>query len=116
MTFHVRFARPTGDESFGLLPRRVQLSFDRAFEDLSSNPRTPTQDADIHALEGYQNVWTLRYLEKGGGWRGVYAIDGQEVVFVVFGHRKNVYAQLHGMLPPERQQITRLAAERGRRR
>ncbi|MDE2045826.1 MAG: type II toxin-antitoxin system RelE/ParE family toxin [Thermoplasmata archaeon] len=97
-----------------LLPRRVQLCFNRAFEDIEKNPRSPTPNANVHALEGYSNVWTLRYLERGGGWRGIYAIDGQEVVFVVFGHRKSVYAQLHALLPPEGEYLSRTSVERRR--
>lgn len=105
---------PRAVQSWPLLPRRVQLRFDRAFDDLQRNPRAPTPDADIHALEGYSNAWTLRYVEKGGGWRGIYAIDGQEVVFIVFGHRKSVYPQLHAFLPPEGDFITRTSAEKRR--
>jgi mRNA-degrading endonuclease RelE of RelBE toxin-antitoxin system len=114
MTYRVTFARPTALETLGTLPRRVLTSFNRAFNDLEINPRAPTSKADIHALEGYRNVWTLRHIEKGGGWRGIYAIDGQEVVFIVFGHRRGVYALLHGLLPPEGQYVTREAVE-GRR-
>jgi len=100
--FTLRFASPIAGQSFDRLPRRVQLRFNAAFGLLVQNPRTTTAELDVHQLWGYQNVWTIRLPP----WWGVYAIDGNEVVFMVFGHRKNVYPWLHSLIPPERQHIT----------
>ncbi len=95
--FTLRFADPIAGQSFDRLPRRVQLRFNEAFELVLRNPRARSAYLDVHQLSGYQNVWTLRIPP----WRGIYAIDGDEVVFIVFGHRRNVYPLLHNLLPPE---------------
>ena len=100
--FTLRFADSIADQSFGRLPRRVQLRFNEAFDLLVQNPRALTLELDIHQLWGYPNVWTLRLPP----WRGIYAIDGTEVVFIVFGHRDNIYPLLHSILPPERRHVT----------
>jgi len=100
--FTVRFADPIAGLSFDRLPRRVQLRFNEAFDLLVQNPRSTTLELDVHQLWGYQNVWTVRLPP----WRGIFAIDGNEVVFIVFGHRKNIYPLLHSLVPPERQHVT----------
>jgi mRNA-degrading endonuclease RelE of RelBE toxin-antitoxin system len=100
MRFRLAFA-PTADRTFGLLPRAVQRQFDLAFDYLQQEPRTRGPDVDVHQLYGYQNVWTLRIPP----FRGIYAIEGREVVFVVFGHRATVYATLHRLIPPRRQVV-----------
>lgn len=110
--YSLAFAKPTAGVSFDLLPRRVQIEFNRAFELIIRHPMAPSSDLDIHPLSGYQNAWTLRYIERGGGWRGVYAIDGSEIVFIIFGHRRSVYARLHSLLPPEGRYLTRDSIER----
>jgi mRNA-degrading endonuclease RelE of RelBE toxin-antitoxin system len=94
--FTLRFARPLAGRSFDLLPRRAQLRFNRAFGPLANHPRTASAELDVHQLAGYQNLWTLRIPP----WRGIYAIDGNDVVFIVFGHRNDVYPRLHSLLPP----------------
>ncbi|MGH9440486.1 MAG: type II toxin-antitoxin system RelE family toxin [Terriglobia bacterium] len=94
--FLLRFADPVAGQSFDRLPRKAQIRFNQAFDRLARNPRSPTLDLDIHQLSGYQNVWTLRIPP----WRGLYAIDGNEVVFLVFGHRSNIYPLLHALPPP----------------
>jgi mRNA-degrading endonuclease RelE of RelBE toxin-antitoxin system len=100
--FTLRFADPIAGLSFDRLPRRVQLRFNEAFNLLLRNPRSTGLKFDVHQLWGYQNVWTVRLPP----WRGVYAIDGNEVVFIVFGHRNNVYPLLHSLIPPERQHVS----------
>jgi len=99
--FTLRFADPIAGLSFDRLPRRAQLRFNEAFDLLVQNPRSPTPELDVHQLWGYQNVWTVRLPP----WRGVYAIDGNEVIFIVFGHRNTIYPLLHSHLPPERQHV-----------
>jgi mRNA-degrading endonuclease RelE of RelBE toxin-antitoxin system len=107
MSFRLTFA-PTAGPSFAVLPRRVQRQFDQAFGLLQQQPRTPGTELDVHQLYGYQNVWTLRIPP----YRGIYAIDGGEVVLVVFGHRDTVYSALHRLLPPRRQTVTLTSVSR----
>ncbi len=102
MRFHLTFA-PTADRSFAALPRRVQLEFNRAFDGLERDPRRGSGDLDIHQLYGYQNVWTLRIPP----FRAIFAIEGAEVVMVVFGRRDSVYSILHHLLPPRRQAVSK---------
>jgi mRNA-degrading endonuclease RelE of RelBE toxin-antitoxin system len=78
------------------------------FEPLAEHPQSRGTDIDVHQLWGYQNVWTLRIPP----WRCIYAIDGNEVVIIVFGHRDDVYARLHGLLPLQKQFVTRSAVGR----
>ncbi len=109
MKFKLTFA-PTADASFPNLPRWAQERFDGAFDLLERDPRRGQPDLDIHQLYGYKNVWTLRITP----YRGVYAIDGNEVVMVIFAHRDSVYQDLHRLLPPRRQEVS--AATLARRR
>lgn len=107
--FTLVFADPIAGQSFERLARRVQSSFDEAFEQLAQHPRSPSPELDVHQLSGYQNVWTLRIPP----WRGIYAIDGDYVVLIVFGHRTSVYPLLHSLLPPEGRYFAR-PLKRGR--
>lgn len=101
MKFQLTFA-PTADQSFASLPHPAQRLFDRAFDLLEREPRRASVDLDVHQLYGYRNVWTLRIPP----YRGIYAIDGSEVVMVIFGHRDTVYSSLHRLIPPRRQSIS----------
>jgi len=109
MNFQLTFA-PTADQSFSLLPRRVQLQFNLGLRALEQDPRQGTADLDDHQLYGYQNVWTLRIQS----FRGIYAIDGADVVMVIFGHRDTVYSSLHNHIPPRRQAISKTSLDRRR--
>ncbi len=109
MRFRLTFG-PTADASFGRLPRWARDRFDRGFESLEAEPRQVAGDLDVHQLHGYQNVWTWTVPP----YRAVYVIDGDEIVLIVFGHRNVVYQDLHGLLPPRRQQVS--AARVTRRR
>jgi mRNA-degrading endonuclease RelE of RelBE toxin-antitoxin system len=100
MSYRLTFA-PTADPSFSRLPRWARGRFDRAFDPLQREPRHSGSELDIHQLYGYKNVWTLRIPP----YRGVYAIDGDEVVMIIFGHRDTVYQDLHRLLPPRRQTV-----------
>jgi hypothetical protein len=79
-----------------------------AFEPLAEHPQVRGTDIDVHQFWGYQNVWTLRIPP----WRCIYAMDGDEVVIIAFGHSDDVCARLHNLLPPEKQIVTRSALER----
>ncbi|MGP8077007.1 MAG: type II toxin-antitoxin system RelE family toxin [Thermoplasmata archaeon] len=109
MRFRLTFAR-TADQRFLSLPRRVQKRFDRAFDRIEREPRRASAELDVHQLYGYQNVWTLRVPP----YRGIYAIDGSEVVMVIFGHRDSVYSNLHRLIPPSRQGVTKATLSRRR--
>jgi len=106
--YRLVFVKPVAGQSFNRLPLRAQHLFDMAFEPLAMHPQAKGPDLDVHQLSGYQNVWTLRIPP----WRCVYAIDGDEVVVIVFGHRENVYVTLHNLLPPQKQFVTRSNLER----
>ncbi len=106
MTYQVRFARPVAGRSFDRLPRPVQTFFNDRFDLLRSNPRTRTATVDIHQLWGYENVWVLA---KGKAWRAVYAIDGMEVVFIIFGPHETVYLDLHHLHPPDGRYVSSFA-------
>jgi len=109
MKFYLSFA-PTADQSFSELPRPAQRQFNQAFDELVREPRRSRAGLDVHQLYGYQNIGTLRIPP----YRGVYAIDGNEVVMVIFGHRDSVYSSLHRLLPPRRQAVSRTMLSRRR--
>ncbi len=109
--YQLTFAKPVAAASFRRLPREAQLQFNDSFKGLLLHPTAASADLDVHRLQGYQNVWTLRIPP----WRAIYAIDGQEVVLIVFGHRRNVYALLHALLPPEGRYVTRHSSRRSQR-
>jgi mRNA-degrading endonuclease RelE of RelBE toxin-antitoxin system len=106
--FLLRFAKPTAGESFAKLPRGAQVKFNKAFQDILENSRSSGRNLEVHQPWGYQNAWTLSIPP----WRGIYAIDGNEVVFIVFGRRNQIYALLHSLLPPDRRYVS---ASRGRK-
>lgn len=94
--FRIRFAKPVAGKSFERLPREVQRFFNERFDLLARNPQARTAEVDVHQLWGYTNAWVLR---KGREWRGIYAIDGDEIVFIIFGNRRTVYIDLHHLHP-----------------
>jgi mRNA-degrading endonuclease RelE of RelBE toxin-antitoxin system len=101
MRYRLSFA-PTADHSFRRLPARIKGEFDRAFDLLAEDPTGARPGLDAHQLYGYRNVWTLRIPP----FRGVYAIDGHELVWIIFGARESVYAHLHALLPPDRRYVS----------
>ncbi len=107
--FRVTFAPPAA-RSWAALSRSVQRAFNEAFSRLEQDPRRVAADLDVHQLYGYQNVWTLRIPP----YRGIYVIEGNEVVMIVFGHREVVYSLLHGMIPPGRRSVSKSSVERRR--
>ncbi len=107
MKFKPTFA-PSSVRSWKSLPRPVQLSFNEVFDLIENDPRRATADLDVHQIYGYQNVWTVRIPP----YRGIYAIEGTEVVMVIFGHRDSIYSRLHRLIPPRRQHVSRTASSR----
>ncbi len=101
MRFILTFA-PTADLSFPNLPRWARERFNGVFDLLEREPRRGLADLDTHQPYGYKNVWTLRIPP----YRGVYAIDGNEVVLVIFGHRDTLYQDLHRLIPHRRQAVS----------
>ena len=100
MSYLLTFA-PTADRSFRKLPRWAKEEFNRSFELIAEDPSGARSGLDAHQLFGYRNVWTLRIPP----FRGIYVVDGREIVWTVFGARESVYAQLYGLLPPDRLHI-----------
>jgi len=109
MRFRLTFA-PTANQSFPNLPRWAQTRFDTAFDLLVQKPGGGAIGLDVHQLYGYRNVWTLRIPP----YRGVYAIDGSEVVMIIFGHRDTVYADLHHLIPAKNQVVSKATISRRR--
>ncbi|MGP8135199.1 MAG: type II toxin-antitoxin system RelE family toxin [Thermoplasmata archaeon] len=109
MRFLLTFS-PTADQSFPVLPRWAQARFDDAFDLLEQRHIGVSTDLDVHQLFGYKNVWILRVPP----YREIYAIDGREVVMVVFGHRDRVYADLHHLIPPAGQLVSKATLDRRR--
>src|SRR5690349_8718 len=102
MSYRLSFA-PTADRSFRSLPFWAKREFNRSFQLLAVDPSGARSKLDVHQLHGFRNVWTLRIPP----FRGVYALDGREIVWIVFGARESVYAQLHALLPPDRQHVAK---------
>lgn len=100
---------PTADRSFGKLPAWAKREFDRSFDLLTEDPTGARSGLDAHQLHGYRNVWTLRIPP----YRGVFVVDGDELVWIVLGPRESVYALLHALLPPDRKHVS---ADRAARR
>lgn len=109
MKFALAFA-PTADASFARLPRWAQERFNEIFDSLEHGPHRLLPEVDTHQLYGYRNVWTIRVPP----YRGIYAIDGSDIVMVVFGHRDSVYQTLHRLIPPRRQAVSAASASRRR--
>ncbi|MCI4334765.1 MAG: hypothetical protein L3K04_03960 [Thermoplasmata archaeon] len=101
MRYRQTFA-PTADLSFRRLPARIKKEFDEAFCLLAEDPTGSRLGLDAHQLYGYRNVWTLRIPP----FRGVYVVDGHELVWIIFGARESVYTQLHALLPPDRRYVS----------
>jgi len=109
MTFRVTFA-PTAVHSWASLPNWAQRRFDGCFTLLEKNPRRAASGLDVHQLFGYQNAWTLRIPP----YRGIYAIEADEVVMIVFGHRDSVYPRLHQLIPLDRGRASKTALAKRR--
>ena len=73
------------------LPKGVRRLFDDGFVELERSPyRSVPGLLDVHALKGGRGLWTMRVR----GFRGLYRVDGHEVVFVAFRPRPTAYRDL----------------------
>jgi mRNA interferase RelE/StbE len=77
----------SAEREFRRLPREVQARFSAALALLEVDPRRRRAGCDVRMLSGVANAWRLRV----GDYRGIYAIEGGDVVFTRFGHRRSVY-------------------------
>jgi mRNA-degrading endonuclease RelE of RelBE toxin-antitoxin system len=77
----------SAEKEFRRLPRDVQERFAAAFRRLEVDPTTRRAGCDIRMLSGVANARRLRV----GDYRGIFAIEGKDVVFTRFGHRRSVY-------------------------
>lgn len=77
----------SAEREFRRLPRDVQARFSGAFALLEVDPRRRRAGCDVRMLSGVANAWRLRV----GDYRGIYAVEGDDIVFTKFGHRRSVY-------------------------
>lgn len=78
----------SAEKEFRDLPRETQQRFGSVFELLAKDPRKRRPKCDVSKLSGVANAWRL----KVGDHRGIYAVEGEDVIFTRFGHRKTVYS------------------------
>ena len=77
----------SAEKEFRDLPRETQQRFSSTLKLLAKDPRRRRAKCDVSKLSGVANAWRL----KVGDHRGIYAIEGEDVIFTRFGHRKTVY-------------------------
>jgi mRNA interferase RelE/StbE len=77
----------SAEREFRRLPRDVKERFSDAFALLEVDPGRRRAGCDVRMLSGVANAWRLRV----GDYRGIYAVEGGDVVFTRFGHRRSVY-------------------------
>lgn len=77
----------SAEKEFAKLPAAVVRSFTDAIDAVAEHPWKGRPGADIRRLGGTKSTWRLRV----GNDRGVYAIEGNTVVFTRFAHRSKVY-------------------------
>ena len=79
----------SAEKEFRALPTEIQERFATTFRRLEEDPRRHRPECDVRRLSAVANAWCLRV----GEYRGIYAIEGEDVVFTRFGHRRSVYGQ-----------------------
>ncbi len=90
MAYSVRFTLSAANELMRL-PREIRRQFDTGFAELERSAfRSVPGLLDVHALKGGHGLWTMRVR----GYRGLYRVDGDEVVFVAFRPRPSAYRDL----------------------
>lgn len=90
MTYSVQFTASAANELLRL-PKGIRRLFDRGFDELQRSPYRSTPGLlDVHALKGGRGLWTMRVR----GYRGLYRVEGNEVVFVAFRPRPTAYRDL----------------------
>lgn len=77
----------SAEREFRRLPPAAQARFSDAFPLLEADPRRRRPGCDVRMLSGVANAWRLRV----GDYRGIYAVEANEIVFTKFGHRRSVY-------------------------
>jgi mRNA-degrading endonuclease RelE of RelBE toxin-antitoxin system len=88
--YAIRFTLSAANELLRL-PRAVRRQFDTGFGELGRSPfRSVSGVLDVHALKGGHGLWTMRVRS----YRGLYRVDGDEVVFVAFRTRPTAYRDL----------------------
>jgi mRNA-degrading endonuclease RelE of RelBE toxin-antitoxin system len=81
---------PAADRTFSVLPKRARDRFNAAFAVLEEEGVRRLPGLDVRQMRNYRNVWRIRI----GDYRGVFRLDGDEIRFVKFGHRRTIY---HGI-------------------
>lgn len=76
----------SAERELAQLPREVQRRFVQALEELEKDPR-PRPGLDIRPLRGMKGAWRRRV----GSYRGIYEMEGGQLRFTRFGHRKDIY-------------------------
>jgi mRNA-degrading endonuclease RelE of RelBE toxin-antitoxin system len=90
VAYRIVFTRSAANELLRL-PKAIRRPFDTGFGELSRSPFRPVSGAlDVHALKGGRGLWTMRVR----GYRGLYRVVGDEVVFVAFRPRPTAYKDL----------------------
>ncbi len=87
MTSYAIVATPAATKEFDRLPEQIRRRFKKVFPTLEEDPWTPRPGCHIEPLEGMPGARKLRI----GHYRGIYEIDGSEILFTKFGHRPTVY-------------------------
>ncbi len=85
MTFRV-MATPAACRQLAALPTQMQARFRAAFELLEGNPFRSRPGLDVAKMEGDET-----YRLHIGRFRGIFRVDGPDIVFLRFGHRSIVY-------------------------
>ena len=90
MAYSVRFTLSAANELMRL-PKSIRRQFDAGFSELEKSPfRSIPGVLDVHALKGGRGLWTMRVK----AYRGLYRVDGGDVVFVAFRPRPTAYRDL----------------------
>jgi mRNA-degrading endonuclease RelE of RelBE toxin-antitoxin system len=79
----------SAEREFKARRRAVQERFAASFKLLATDPKRRRPGCDVRLLSGVANAWRLRV----GEYRGIYAIEGRDVVFTRFGHRRSIYGR-----------------------
>lgn len=84
--FQVQLTR-SAEKELSKLPREVTLRFAAAIDRLQEKPTRTRPGVDVKRLKGTRSAWRLRV----GDYRGIYEVEGGQVVFTRFAHRSKMY-------------------------
>lgn len=79
-------ATPAAARQLNALPERIQSEFREAFQLLAQSPFRARPGLDVEKMSGTETCKLRR-----GHYRGIFRVDGREIVFLRFGHRSTVY-------------------------